>query len=490
MATRGGGPRSSWNLRVSHTDETIDNPDRPSAYTEDMLTLDGEYRSRLWGQTSYCYSDQTFSRQEGTDTSYDGVQRSLYLINQSNLDTNQDDRLLSSLNYNDLDESILESRTLTWREDLRHRVSRSVWDGASYQYDRRESQDTAYNLHNGEVYAEHQYRETIFSRLDFQGESSQGGGDDYTRYGPGVTERYNGQLGNAARVGVTLEGRLDQIRRTFDSSQTSVIGETLVLDDQRPAFLSLPNVQSSSILVSDSTGARQYLEGYDYRVVQRGSATEIQRVFGGAIPNGSTVRVDYLADGGTSQSLTRLYRRAAAELDLYDRLLFFYADQRASESSDRSLIYEDYQDTVAGIKNRWSWLEIGVEHVDHRSDTLGYRGVTSYADLFWERDATSARLHAGRSVLDYEDDQGRLDTQTYTFTLNWTPYGRLSLQGFAGNYREQNPDGDRDLNTLETRILYRFSRLSLDATYRYEDETTMDTDYERQYFLVRLVRDL
>lgn len=490
-SARGGSGRLNWNVRLAHNDEQIDNPQRPSTYAEDLLDLNGEYRRNEKGQTTLRYSDQKFDRQDGAAPAYSGVQKTLYVLDQSNFDTNQSDRLLSSLNLSDLSESIQNYQSLTWREDIRHQVRPNLWDGALYQYDRRESMGTVQNLHNGEVYAEHLYRESLQSRLDLQGERSDGEGDQYTRYGPGVTENYRTKLGDVTRLGIILEGRLDQIKRTLNGSSITVIGETLRLDDQRPTFLALPHVQPDTVVVTDTTGARRYLEGFDYRVIPRGANTEIQRVFGGTIPNGSTVKVDYVADAGTSESLTRLTHRSAVELDIYDRLLFLYADQRATESSGtQSLVFENYRDTVVGIKNRWSWLEVGAEHVDHTGEALSYGGVNYYADLSWEGETTSAKLHAGRSILNYRSQEGRLDTRTYTATVGWNPVGALNLQGFAGQYKEQNPDGERDLLTLECRVLFRLSRLSVDGTFRHETESFADNHYERQYFLVRVIRDL
>lgn len=490
-SVRGGTARGTWNILLSHNDEQIDNPLRPSSYQEDLLDLGGEYRRSEKGQTTLRYSDQDFIRQDGTAPAYSGVQQSFYLFDRSDFDTNQTDRILSSLNVNDLSGSIQDYRALTWREDIRQEVRPNLLGGALYQYDRRESQNTGHNLHNGEVYAEHRYDERLESHLDLQGERGDGEGDNYMRYGPGASEHFTQKIGDDSRLGITLEGRLDQIKRTLNGSSVMVVGELVRLDDQRPAFLALPHVQSGTVVVTGKNGAQRFLEGIDYRVISRGAYTEIQRIFAGAIPNGSTVKVDYSANAGGSESLTRMTYRSAVELDLYERLLFLYADQRTTESSGaQSMVFENYQDTLLGIKNRWSWLELGIEHTDHTGESLSYNGINYYADLFWEGQMTSAKLHAGRSILNYQDQEGGLDTRTYTATIGWNPVNALTLQGFAGEYQEQNPDGERNLLTLECRVLFRLSRLAMDGTYRYEDEAFANTHYERQYFLIRLTRDL
>ena len=490
VSTRGIGAYWNWNLRIAHNAEQVASLDRPSNYRDDSVSLNAAYR-RDRGETVLRYDDQTFWRQDGGVPAYDGVQRILYVMDEASYSTNRDDHLRSSFNLSNLSETQMDSRSLTVREDWRHQQRVNVWDGVSYQYDLRERDGAQDDLHNGEVYLEHRADLGLDSRADLQGEHERSQSETMTRVGPGITESFTRPIGAFDRLNINLAGRWDHIARSSPGSAVTVIGEHVRLDDSRPVFLALPSVRRQTVVVSGDNGARRFIEGFDYRVVSRGSMTELQRVFGGTIPNGSTVLVDYIADAGTSDSLDLLTRRAAIEYDFYDRLLFLYGEQRAAQSlGGESSTYQTYRDSVLGVKNRWSWLELGVEHVDHATDTFGYDGVNYYADLFWDGRYTSCKFHAGQSSLDYRDQAGTLDTRSYTATLGWTPGNNLTVQGFAGKHLERTLDGDRDLITLEGRLIYRLQRLAIDGTYRFEDESSLQETYERHYFFVRIVREL
>lgn len=490
-ALRGIGPRWNWNVRYAHDDEQVANPDRPSTFRDDTVSVDAGYRRGNASETRLHYYDQTFHRQDDGTPAYYGVQRTLSVVDEANYSTNRDDRLQSLLTVSDLDENLMDSQSLTFREDWRHRVQPRLWNGASYQYDRREIDGVRNDLQNGEIYLEHRLDKTLASRADVQGERGDGDADTFTRVGPGLGEAFTQRLSPWSRLNIDVAGRWDHITRSTPGGAATIVGEDVRLDDNRPSFLAHPNVRPGSVAVTAEQRTRRFVEGIDYRLISRGTITEIQRVFGGAIPNGTTVQVDYAADDGGSETLDRLTRRTGAELDLYDRLLFLYAEQRAADSlGGDSGVYQDYDDTVVGLKNRWSWLELGVEHVEHSAETFGYDGVNYYADLFRNGEYTTAKLHAGRSMLDYRNQDDTLDTRSYTAMLGWMPRRDWSLQAFAGQYKEHTLNGDRTLRTLEPRLLYRYKRLSVDATYRYEQEELTDRTYERRYFLVRIIRDL
>ena len=486
--------RLNWDLRVARTTEDVTNTDRPTHDDETLLTLDASYRRASDDRTSLRYSNRDFAREEAGLAGYDGVQQTLYVLDEAAF-AGPAARLLSSLNLTDLNESHADSRSLTLREDYRRQPRPALGQGATYQYDRREAADVTTDQHEGEVYVEHRLFESLESRLDVQVEHSEtrepGASDTSLRYGPGWGEHYAKRLGDAGRLGLDLELRLDRMERDAQGGSLRVLDESLQLTDGRPAVLSQPDVRRDSIVVTDVGGARFYTEGFDYRVVPRGAFTEIQRVFGGAIPNGSVVRVDYTTRGAASDDLYRQEQRIGFELDLYERLLYLHGARRAVlHSSGDALVFQDHREHVLGVKSRWAGLEVGAEQVDYESDALSYEGPSYYAELSWDHDATSLKLHAGRSDLTYRNQDGFLDTRTYTLSYDWHPLTTVSLQVFAGDYREETQEGDRDLVSVEGRMVLVFNRLTLEGSYRFEDEQLQDEDHERRYYLLRIKRAL
>ena len=342
---------------------------------------------------------------------------------------------------------------------------------------------------------EHRLFESLESRVDVQAEQSEtrepGSSDSALRYGPGWGEHYAKRLGDAGRLGLDMDLRLDRIERDAQGGSLRILDESLQLSDGRPALLSQPDVQRDSIVVTDVGGARFYTEGFDYRVVPRGAFTEIQRVFGGAIPNGSVVRVDYTTRGTASDSLYRQEQRFGFEVDLYERLLYLYGSRRAVlHNGGDALVFQDYRELTLGVKSRFACFEVGAEQVDYESDALSYEGPSYYAEVAWDREASSLKLHAGRSDLTYRNQDGFLDTRTYTLSYDWHPLSTISLQLFAGDYQEQTQEGDRDLVSVESRLVLVFQRLTLEGSYRFEDEQLQDEDHERRYYLLRVKRAL
>ncbi len=490
-SVRGWGPLWTWDARATHTDSSSDNTDRPSTYREDLLTANGVMERNAQGRTTARVTQQDYRRDYNGAYADSGVQRTLFIWDTTNLGTNDGTRLLSTVNATDLSESPHDNRSLTLQEDYRREHRDNLWSGTTYQFDQRDTPDAGYQQHDAEVYVEHRLYENLDSRLDLRGQYGDGENEYESRYGPGVSETYTRRLGDVGRVGADLGYRIEHINRHASSVSSTVVGEAVRLDDQNPSFLALPNVQTSTIVVRDERGARRYLADIDYRAISRGAFTQLQRVFGGAIPAGSIVLVDYVADSGGSDVLTRAERRYGAELDLYERRMVLYAQQRETDSlSGESLIFEDYRDDVFGAKTCWTWCELGAEHVRHVADSLSYDGMSYYVDVYWNGDATSARLHNGYATLDYRTQEGGLDTWTHTATVDWRPLRALTVQGFAGQYREDTHTAEREMVTLEGRLLFQMAQLLIDSTYRFEDETLDEERRERRYLLVRITREL
>lgn len=495
VSTRHQGRAFDWDAQLSHKDERTSDTDRPTTDLEDNLTINGYLRRPGGSATTIRYERREFTREEDGDIPQDGVQQTVYAQDEAFTSADRESRLLSSVHLTDLDDSDMNSRTLTLREDGRRRVRPDLWNGAVYQYDRREAGEATSDQHSGELYAEHQLYDSLHTRLDVQAERDRSQAPDSRetalRYGPGLGAYYTKKLRAFGNLAVDADYRLDILDRTSSGDAQVVVDENIVLQDGAPAFLSRPGVEPGGVRVTDADGGRRYVEDVDYRVVTRGSYAEIQRVFGGAIPNGSSVLVDYTTDGATDDHLYRVERRVGVELDLWERLLFLYAHERAAVSvGDDSLIYQDYHETVAGLKSRLSWIEMGLEFADYSADALSYDGMSCFTDLFWDGDSLSLKLHAGRSDITYRDHAGRLDTRTYTATCDWHPLPSLSLQVFAGDYHEDSESGQRDVVSAEGRLNYIISRLTLEGTYRYENEDAQREQHERHYYLVKVKRAL
>ncbi len=77
----------------------------------------------------------------------------------------------------------------------------------------------------------------------------------------------------------------------------SVTGEIHILSFTNPAVLSLPNVVAGSVVVTDVSGTNLFALGTDYSLTATNSFTWINFLPGSSIPDGSTIRANYVAAG-------------------------------------------------------------------------------------------------------------------------------------------------------------------------------------------------
>ena len=110
------------------------------------------------------------------------------------------------------------------------------------------------------------------------------------------SENYSKRLSTWGRL--RLDSGLSLLHGRYGAPpDTSLVGEqTITLKDGNIVFLAEPNIDRSSIVISDSSGTISYMETLDYTVVQQGVSTEIRRVSGGTIPDGASVLVEYTAE--------------------------------------------------------------------------------------------------------------------------------------------------------------------------------------------------
>src|SRR5882762_1774402 len=77
-------------------------------------------------------------------------------------------------------------------------------------------------------------------------------------------------------------------------NRVSVTGEQHIISDTNPPTLNQPNVFTNTIVVTDIPGSTTYTQGVDYAVTNLPSGlTQLSRVPGSAIPDGSTISVGY-----------------------------------------------------------------------------------------------------------------------------------------------------------------------------------------------------
>ena len=240
--------------------------------------------------------------------------------------------------------------------------------------------------HAGKIALRHQLYESLTTTPDIHGTFSRSTGPDSSldtaSYGPGLDEEYAKRLGSwwAALLGNAVE--YDQQHYNSQGQSQSILDEPHTLTDGVVTLLNRPLVDVSTIRVTDSAHTIVYVENLDYVVIQQGDRTQIQRVFVGTIPNGSTVLVSYSAASLPSANYQTLSDQLLIRLDLYDGLLGLYGRLRELKNyGGSSLVLENINDKVAGVDVTKRWVRAGAEYEDLDSNISPYHAARLFEDF-------------------------------------------------------------------------------------------------------------
>lgn len=475
--------------------ETVDDPDRPTFRSENTLTLGAESARGDRDRSTATYALNDFRQEEDGEVSNEGTVNTLSLNDAEFFGPNDRNRLFSSLYFNDLSSALTDTRSLNLRESLQLRHYRNLWSEYAYTFDQNSSGGDDSTRHTLEGDLTHKLAASLESKLGALGETISTSGEDGQRtyrYGPRLSETYRKKLRTWGRL--RLNAGIDYYRESQSGSsggRLAVVNEQVRLTDGEPAFLSRPDVAAETVIVTDRSGATLYFRDADYRVVTRGRFTELQRVFGGRIPNGATVSVAYSANAQPSASVTTIDRNTGAELALLDELVVLYATRRSIDSNGGdSLTYQDLDDTVAGARVSRRWFTLGYEHGEHSAEALDYTSERTYQQVSIPIvDGVVVSLEANQSRVEYPEVGDVRKISSYAARYQQQLLSTLWLGLSAGTYSEKSDNnGSRDVRTAEAELNHRYGRLETRCSYRIEDEDNSGEQRDRNWFYLRIVR--
>lgn len=485
-----------WILSYDTRSNEAINKDRPSIREEDRLSFQitnkrGDDR------------DKTVLRLNYTDTSQEEFQLSNFqsetfraaLSDEEYWGLHGRTRLLSDISYETQDYADNETSYIKAGSSLSHRHDRALHSAASYRMDNRETESTQLDRHFASYELNHQLYESLNSTFNMEAEFTSTKGDgfsqDYWRAGPGIFENYTKTLPADSRLRVDLGLRVQQEKQDNQGSTVRIENERIRMRDGQSHLLRKPNVQPGTIQVTDQSGSELFFEGLDYRVIQRGSFTEIQRVFAGRIPEGSVVLVDYSADAEASDNVTSSDVKTGFDLQLRGGLLNFYGDYRkVNNSGGQSLSFQDTDTLSLGTKVSYGIAEAGAEFSMHDSSSTEYEQVRFFQRLTWRVSENNyLSLDGSQSTSEYKGRDEKQDIEMYNVSYQTTPTRNLSVTLSGGYYQEDGLDFDRNLTSGELALDYRVGKVTLDGAMRYEKEEKTGEEREKKLVEVKMRRD-
>lgn len=181
--------------------------------------------------------------------------------------------------------------------------------------------------------------------------------------------------------------RFDRYHQTYSSepSDLKVSNEQYMLNDNKISLFRLPNVKVESVIVRDSTGTINYVNGLDFFLIERNQFIEIRRIPGGLITNNSLVFVEYIAiqpGAYKYDANTHIFDSNIYLLDNILNLNYHFSSQNYSNLEKTDFITLNYfTQNQIGCRLNYKMISGGAEYEDYRSSLLPYQRMRYYLNF-------------------------------------------------------------------------------------------------------------
>lgn len=283
---------------VSYTHRIEDQND-DFGFNDDRLTQDTFTIQSLWSPSDrhrfsfdYVLDLVDESRAVGFDTSY--TRHDASLVHQYRFGNDDQHDLRSNLrlfhqDYGDFDQTLvrlLETLTLRHSDTFESRYDLTLED--------REIGGQSQRLYRGLVTLRHRLFDSLVttgtlgaSRFEFSEENFTS--DEFRA---GVNFEYVKRV-PYGRLDLSMGLNLIHQDDSSRGSELTILDSPRPFPDAAPIIITGNNILPNSIVVTDSTGTRRYVEDVDYRLRVFGDRIELSRLVGGMIVENETVLVDY-----------------------------------------------------------------------------------------------------------------------------------------------------------------------------------------------------
>jgi hypothetical protein len=509
---RAGWRRGPWDLSLDyyHRDEESSSvfplsPQNPAAFNQktethdDVLTF-GARNEREHGGTSLNYSWDHYSR---TDAGRLGVgnDQSVSLGDSERFGPLERYKLNTTVSYFRRDSTSEASDEFLTDASLNVEHAPKLNSFYTFDYDQFELADFHSDSFSGQAGLQHQLYESLFSTVYAHGSdfstSSADNTTDIQRFGAGFSEAYTKHLGEEHRLRISNSLLVDHTDHEASGSQL------VPVRDESHTFaegggigdsftLNLPDVVQSSIVVTDDHDTQPpFIADFDYRVVENGARTVIERITGSRIGTNSVVHVSYTATRSPSGSYETLTDGAEIRLELWKNLVGIYGRINLSlNNAPPDLRVQEVTAYTLGTDLTWRWLRAGGEYIIYDSTQSDYRSARFFQSITWRPDAESTvGMDFTECWIDYINAHRQEENFQAITRFHRALTHHLGFDADAGvSYRKGN-GVDQVLATVRPSIKYALGKLTLDAGYDYEYELFLNSEERQKHmFFLRLKR--
>lgn len=369
-------------------------------------------------------------------------------------------------------------------------------------YDYFKEGDFNSQTYAGEASLQHQLYDSLTSTLMLRG-SDFDSSDPTTststlRYGGGLSEVYNKRLSDTSRLRLSNSILIDHTDQHVDSENAiSIKNERHTFSEggglPDAFFLNLPNVIASSIVVTDDHDSQPaYIENFDYRVIQNGSRTLIERLSPfSQIPPNAVVLVDYDAIPTPSGNYETVTEGFEVRLEFWQGLLGVYGRVNLSlNNAPSELRIQNVHAYTVGSDLTWRWLRAGAEFNIYNSTLSDYESARLFQTLTFRPDAESTfGLEFTEAWIDYTSaHRQEQDFQVITRYHRALTH-HLAVDADAGVSLRRGAGFDQTLAVIRPSLKYVVGRMSIDTGYNYQYELFLNNEERQKHmFFFRLKR--
>lgn len=453
----------------AHTDEDVSDTSSPYTSEQDLVSFDAR-NSRPKGATSFNYTYNQYNRTGGFDTS----DHTLSLADGEQFGSQDQIGVNASVTASRRESEALPEDQLSANAGLNIKHDPKLTSDYSFNFDRFETADFTSQSYAGRAGVQHQLYESLFSSLSVNASDADSTSDLNTgfsrQYGGGIAEAYTKRLGTNHRLRIDASAFIVHIDQKSTGRAVNEQHIFPVPPSLESFLLNLPSVIESTITVSDSGNLVRFVRDIDYEVFPVGVRTEIRRIIGGAIPQGSTVRVDYQAQPTPEAGYETHTETAGIRVELWNNVWGVYS-RFAHTGNNAPSELNTFESTsyTFGTDLNWLWLRAGTEYERYNStDTDYWSGRLYQSGSFVLDSASSLNIGFSESYTQYLDDDRQ--EQNYRFT---STYHRALSSGFNGNVQagvglRRGTEVDQTLAVLRPELNYVFGRTTVQFVYNFE----------------------
>jgi len=324
--------------------------------------------------------------------------------------------------------------------------------------------------------------------MDVHGEDNQSTTLDYQNVGANYALSHDRPIAIGA-INLSYSGSFDYRDQASSNNLFEIFGEEHEMLGTTPVTLARDFVDTTTINVWNTSRTQLYIEGLDYRLLDVGSQTQVQRLTGGSIISGQIVLIDYSYNtGGTfaydlvSNNL-QLSWSPSRYYEMYIRYLNSQQNLRDGEVTNiqlNSLTSRTYglradQPLDNGINLGG---ELYLEQRDEDINPFTRESLDAYVEFPLPR-MTSLRMSTRRVIVDNENSVEDVDLTGYILRLQTRPWLRARLS-FESSY-ENDIGGtiDRTLKIQRIQFGWAFRQLRVTADAHYSTEQQGVTERDR-----------